>query len=1281
MIKRLLKSAVVFFVILGVSFSNVPFYALSGLIDSYEKSSGIVDKIALLERSHGNDVVDNFSTLRNISEKLRVMEAMAAAPTFVNKGAFASGVGALTVAVPAAYADNDVFLLFVESANEAIATPAGWTQVTNSPQFTGSAAAIGGVRLGIFYKVVTGAQSSVSVADTGNHTTAIIMGFRGVDTATPVNISAGAVSAATTAMSLPSVTTTVVDTFVVLAAAMDTDAASTATVTGWANASLTGIVEQHDQTVASGVGGGLAIATGVKATAGSTGATTATGSTSVTHAYLTIALKPAPPATTITNFVSAEPGNSTIAPAGSGLVDSFGLATNTGIDTVTGATVGLAVGTGARIATVAITNDGNTVTYCSATPSGDVATLTGCGIPVTTTNTQFKIKITAISHASMPAPPGGSYAVTATITAYTSTNAQAGTDSGSSTLTIDNASPNGATSVSGTAGTNANTINWTTSNSADFDTTNGSVVLRWASGTAGAEVPAEGNSTYTAGNTITTATVACVISSAASTAQSKVDGTGGSAGCTTTALTNGQAYTYKVFQRDTNGNYDAGVTIGTFTPAAAITVTSYANSTEPALDYAGACTGCGARVGGGAGFRQSITITGSGFGADPGVGFRSTASDNIKIGTHQIVTTNVTAWSATSITFLTDSNVAGDTDTDWGTNFGGASALVVTAGGAGATGLNFYVFPQVTSLITCNKAEFPVGDGAREYDATDSACPNALKDGQVKLVGTRFGTAVTSGYVRILGCDVTTCASPAGTVNIDSWANELIQIQIPPVIADTVNTGSLVMQQGTGSNNKTHTYTTTNFRIYPRIISNTATTEISGNKIKILGNHFCQSGSCPVSPNRSTVADNVIFGATKALESDFVNTGTAPCSGNAQAWIDTEICVKVPAGLAVGSHPTKVTSNTSYTSNTMAFTVPSTIPNDPVLTVPKQYKSDGTTVITHMTKTNETTVILKADITASLTIDMALQVEVDPTGAGFNGVGIIQGTVGGGGACTACTTLANAQVTVSGLTEGDKQWRARVINTTTLETSGWVYYVNPSTAEVDFTVDTTAPIITFSPTDTCSGGQSNLGTNGVTISWGLNELSTGQVEYSTDSNLAGSTLFPSSPAAANTSHAIILSNLSSGTTYYFKVKSQDSVGNLATRPTANPYCTFTTGSNLSPAKTTRFHIVGATSTLPLSQSFTVVMPENATTTKSIFVEIKGVYVSGASSKDVVVQVNAETAKTYILPPSSTSYFKIIHPVSAIAVDPGTNTLTITPQANTTLYILSADIYVNYAYTP
>ena len=256
--------------------------------------------------------------------------------------------------------------------------------------------------------------------------------------------------------------------------------------------------------------------------------------------------------TTLINFITAEPVNSIIAPGASGLVDSFGLATNAATDTVTGATITLAAGTGAKISTVSITNDGDTVTYCSATPSGDTATLTSCGIPVSTTSTQFKIKITTVPHASMPAVPGGEYAVTGTITSFTSTNSQTGSDTASATVTIDNLSPANSTAVSGSAADTQVALNWTNPHDSDFGST---VILRDTSSVTTA--PTEGT-TYIVGNTIGTATVACVVTSPSAT-------------CTDTSVTNGIAYHYKNFSKDTNGNYGAGVipTGSPFTPALA----------------------------------------------------------------------------------------------------------------------------------------------------------------------------------------------------------------------------------------------------------------------------------------------------------------------------------------------------------------------------------------------------------------------------------------------------------------------------------------------------------------------------------------------------------------------------------------------------------------------------------------------------------------------------------------------------------------------------------------
>ena len=138
------------------------------------------------------------------------------------------------------------------------------------------------------------------------------------------------------------------------------------------------------------------------------------------------------------------------------------------------------------------------------------------------------------------------------------------------------------------------------------------------------------------------------------------------------------------------------------------------------------------------------------------------------------------------------------------------------------------------------------------------------------------------------------------------------------------------MTQGTGSNNKTHTYTTTGFRVLPRITGNSPTSGLVGDTIQLLGDHFCQTGTCPVSPNRSSATDNAKFGSTQAADGDFQNLtgGAGVCNGTGAAWNHSEICVKVPTGAPTGSQPTIVKSNSSD-SNTQAFTVISATPSDP----------------------------------------------------------------------------------------------------------------------------------------------------------------------------------------------------------------------------------------------------------------------------------------------------------------------------------------------------------------
>ena len=246
-------------------------------------------------------------------------------------------------------------------------------------------------------------------------------------------------------------------------------------------------------------------------------------------------------------------------------VDGFTLMTTSGTETITSVTVNLSSISGVGL--VDITDNFSNVLGSLVPAAAGLNTIPVTGMSASTTLTDFKIRITPLSHTLMPVVPGASYAITATVDSWAGPNAHAGSDTDPNALTIDNESPASASATSGTAASTQVTLNWTTSAAADFSR---SVVLRWLGTAAGSDVPVEGFTTYANGNTIGAATVACVRTDAASTAVSGVDGAG-TGGCSATALTNNQTYTYKVFQQDSRGNYDAGVTIGSFKPVPAVT--------------------------------------------------------------------------------------------------------------------------------------------------------------------------------------------------------------------------------------------------------------------------------------------------------------------------------------------------------------------------------------------------------------------------------------------------------------------------------------------------------------------------------------------------------------------------------------------------------------------------------------------------------------------------------------------------------------------------------------
>ena len=472
---------------------------------------------------------------------LAEMNEARAAPTFQAAGAQNDGAGALTVVWPT-HQVGDIALLIVETANQGavpfLSTAAGFVEVTNSPQGTGTAGGTAATRLSVFWARATStSMASPVVADSGDHQVAQILTFRGViGTGNPWDVTAGnTLTPASTTFTIPGATTTVANTLVVTIVANATDS-NTAQSSGWTNANLAGLVEIADAQRNVGNGGGFGVAAGVWASTGAYGNTTGTLATSSVQGRISIALRPG----TITLGNGTDPGNATLAPGGAAtMAGAFTFATDSGTDTVTSVVVGLAAGTSGGLSLVEITDDAGSTVYGSvANPATDTPTITLSTNTLTATavTTQFKIRVTPRSHANMPVPPGATYSVTAKINSWVSSFNQSGSDSAGTTVTIDNLSPANVTAASCTAGTEQVTLAWTNPADADF---NSVIVLRDTA--AVGDTPVEGT-TYVVGNGVGGSTVACAT---------------GTSPCTDTGLTGGTAYHYRLYAKDSNGNYSA----------------------------------------------------------------------------------------------------------------------------------------------------------------------------------------------------------------------------------------------------------------------------------------------------------------------------------------------------------------------------------------------------------------------------------------------------------------------------------------------------------------------------------------------------------------------------------------------------------------------------------------------------------------------------------------------------------------------------------------------------
>lgn len=185
---------------------------------------------------------------------LTVVEGYAG-PKWGNASGFVSGTGNITLNATS-LSIGDLFLMFLETANEAVAVPAGWTQLAVAS--VGTAASTTATRLTCFYKYATTAgPESVVITDPGNHVGGIIHLIRGARLNSVPTLSAMTTNASnTTAHTFPAFSTPKRNTLMIAALAVATDVA-TARVNSWTQ----GYTERSDNATTQGNGGGIGVAT------------------------------------------------------------------------------------------------------------------------------------------------------------------------------------------------------------------------------------------------------------------------------------------------------------------------------------------------------------------------------------------------------------------------------------------------------------------------------------------------------------------------------------------------------------------------------------------------------------------------------------------------------------------------------------------------------------------------------------------------------------------------------------------------------------------------------------------------------------------------------------------------------------------------------------------------------------------------------------------------------------------------------------------------------------
>ena len=221
-------------------------------------------------------------------------------PTVVNVGTVDSTT-AWAPAFPANIVANDILLWIGESVGgQSFTLPAGWAHIDSvSPVVQGV-----NTQLTVWWRRYDGTGSAPSVTGPTDHGVTRQIAIRGCplsgnpwNNVSPAN-SVEAVS--DTTVTYPGTTTSIPDCLVLEILACSADVASTAALSAHTNANYTSITEHIDNFISGGGGGGIAVWSGIMASAGATGQSTATliAGAAGFKALMTLAMAPSAGAAT-----------------------------------------------------------------------------------------------------------------------------------------------------------------------------------------------------------------------------------------------------------------------------------------------------------------------------------------------------------------------------------------------------------------------------------------------------------------------------------------------------------------------------------------------------------------------------------------------------------------------------------------------------------------------------------------------------------------------------------------------------------------------------------------------------------------------------------------------------------------------------------------------------------------------------------------------------------------------------------------------------------------------